>query len=201
MKKLESIRIVVVGNQDYKYLFEKVVGSPIDLESDRYASVLAKANLKDDFQGKKDKNMKSYSINWVQAPLKFPYGREWWLKMKKFMPNAIFFFLESETQPSFYKAAMQEYYNKLLDLLDPDPKKADKLAKNLKILFLFVMDTSVDRGSLTKDLIVELQPLRLIYAQKFNNAAFREVMFNLKNPEKEDILDLLQMVKQVFEEE
>ena len=117
------------------------------------------------------------------------------------MPNSIFFFLEAGVEPSFYKAAMQEYYNKLLDLLDPDSKKADKLAKNLKILFLFIMDTSEEDGSKTKDIIVELQPLRLIYAQKFSRAAFREVMLNTKNPDKEDIQDLFQMIKQVFEEE
>ena len=201
MKELKSIRIIVVGSQDYKYLFEKVVGSPIDLESARYASVSARASLKSDLHGKEDKNRKIYPVSWIQAPLKFPYGREWWLKMKTFMPNAIFFFLEAGVEPSFYKAAMQEYYNKLLDLLDPDSKKADKLAKNLKILFLFIMDTSEEDGSKTKDIIVELQPLRLIYAQKFSRAAFREVMLNTKNPDKEDIQDLFQMIKQVFEEE
>jgi hypothetical protein len=201
MTKLTSIRIIAVGMKDYRYLFEDAIGLPATSLSNDYISLMAKAQLGEGKSMVQESAVNTYPILWLQPPLTFPYGREWWLKMRKFQPNALIIFLEPDIDLNFYQAALQEYYNKILDVLDLDEKKADKLAEKLKILFLFVLDNSVDEGLKAKDYLFELHKIRMIYQHKFKAAAFREVMLNMKNPIKAELTDLLEMVRQVFEDE
>ena len=195
-KKLNSIRILVVGDRDYKYIFEDAAGIPATSVSKDFISLTAKAEL-----GKEgDKGKNKYPVLWLQKPLEGIGGREWFNRLKDFSPNALLLFVEPSTELSFYQAAMQENYIRILESLDLDENKADKLAKKLKILFLFVLDNESDPMK-AKDYLVELHKLRLIYSEKFPKAAFREVMMNIEKPKHSEVVDLLEMVRQVFEDE
>jgi hypothetical protein len=195
-KKLKSIRILVVGEKDFKYIFEDAAGIPPTSVSNDFISLTAKTELGE----RKEKGKKKYPILWLQKPLEGIGGREWFNRLKDFSPNALILFVEPETELSFYQAAMQENYIRILESLDLNETKADKLAKKLKILFLFALDNDSDPMK-TKDYLVELHKLRLIYQEKFPAAAFREVMMNIKKPEHSEVIDLLEMVRQVFEDE
>jgi hypothetical protein len=192
-KKLKSIRILVVGEKNYKHIFEDAAGIPATSVSNDYISLTSKAEL-----GSRDK--KKYPVLWLQKPLEGIGGREWFNRLKDFSLNALILFVEPETKLSFYQAAMQENYIRILESLDLNEKKADKLAQKLKILFLFVLDNASDPMK-TKDYLVELHKLRLIYQEKFPSAAFREVMMNINKPNHAEVVDLLEMVRQVFEDE
>lgn len=69
-KKLNSIRILVVGHRDYKYIFEDAAGIPATSVSNEFISLTAKAEL-----GKVgDKGKNKYPVLWLQKTIRRNWG-------------------------------------------------------------------------------------------------------------------------------
>ena len=81
-----------------------------------------------------------YEIVAVDTPGDFTLRRQWRVAMARYKADGIIFLLDPTQSVMIQKTAIEDAFNYFLDSLDMKPHRADKIAKEKRALFYFIVN-------------------------------------------------------------
>ena len=125
-----------------------------------------------------------YEIVAVDTPGDFTLRRQWRVAMAKYKADGILFLLDPTQNIMVQKSAMEDAFNYYLDSLDMKQQKANKIAKEKKALFYFVVnkiDLLNNSTQKAKDFLDNFAETLKAYYEKFPKSIFEEGFISVQN--------------------
>ena len=190
-------RIIVISSQDFTFLLKSLSGDTFIFDASNspiYSLSLPSEEINALFPDLKE-DYKDYKIQWIQPSLKEPMGRELWVTLQKFQPNIFFIFIDQNVDYDYYNGLLQNLYSRILESLDTDFEKAEKLAREHKIIFLVFYRYR----SLVLKQLVQFMHFFNSFKQTFEEAEVHERKIDFDAPGDLELLKMLIFVWDLFQ--
>ena len=142
-----------------------------------------------------------YEIVAVDTPGDFTLRRQWRVAMAKYKADGILFLLDPTQNIMVQKSAMEDAFNYYLDSLDMKQQKANKIAKEKKALFYFVVnkiDLLNNSTQKAKDFLDNFAETLKAYYEKFPKSIFEEGFISVQNSPYEKLDAIFEQVKKAL---
>ena len=142
-----------------------------------------------------------YEIVAVDTPGDFTLRRQWRVAMAKYKADGILFLLDPTQNIMVQKSAMEDAFNYYLDSLDMKQQKANKIAKEKKALFYFVVnkiDLLNNSTQKAKDFLDNFAETLKAYYEKFPKSIFEEGFISVQNSPYEKLDEIFEQVKKAL---
>ena len=142
-----------------------------------------------------------YEIVAVDTPGDFTLRSQWRVAMAKYKADGILFLLDPTQNIMVQKSAMEDAFNYYLDSLDMKQQKANKIAKEKKALFYFVVnkiDLLNNSTQKAKDFLDNFAETLKAYYEKFPKSIFEEGFISVQNSPYEKLDEIFEQVKKAL---
>ena len=159
----------------------------IKLHSQKSASIISKEKYR------------WYEIVAVDTPGDFTLRRQWRVAMAKYKADGILFLLDPTQNIMVQKSAMEDAFNYYLDSLDMKQQKANRIAREKKALFYFVVnkiDLLGNSKDKAKEFLENFNETLKAYYEKFPKSIFEEGFISVQNSPFEKLDAIFEKVKQ-----
>lgn len=139
-----------------------------------------------------------YEIVAVDTPGDFTLRRQWRVAMAKYKADGILFLLDPTQSILVQKSAMEDAFNYYLDSLDMKQQKANRIAREKKALFYFVVnkiDLLGNSSEKAKDFLDNFSETLKAYYEKFPKSTFEEGFISVQNSSYEKLDAIFENVK------
>ena len=161
----------------------------IKLHSQKSASIISKEKYR------------WYEIVAVDTPGDFTLRRQWRVAMAKYKADGILFLLDPTQNIMVQKSAMEDAFNYYLDSLDMKQQKANRIAREKKALFYFVVnkiDLLGNSKDKAKEFLENFNETLKAYYEKFPKSIFEEGFISVQNSPYEKLDAIFEKVKQAL---
>ena len=137
----------------------------------------------------------------MDTPGDFTLRRQWRVAMAKYKADGILFLLDPTQNIMVQKSAMEDAFNYFLDSLDMKQQKANKIAKEKKALFYFVVnkfDLLNNSTQKAKDFLDNFAETLKAYYDKFPKSIFEEGFISVQNSPYEKLDEIFEQVKKAL---
>lgn len=142
-----------------------------------------------------------YEIVAVDTPGDFTLRRQWRVAMAKYKADGILFLLDPTQNVMVQKSAMEDAFNYYLDSLDMKQAKANRIAREKKALFYFVVnkiDLLNNSEAKAKDFLDNFSETLKAYYEKFPKGIFEEGFISVQNSPYERLDAIFERVKKAL---
>lgn len=142
-----------------------------------------------------------YEIVAVDTPGDFTLRRQWRVAMAKYKADGILFLLDPTQNIMVQKSAMEDAFNYYLDSLDMKQAKANRIAREKKALFYFVVnkiDLLGNSESKAKEFLDNFSETLKAYYEKFPVSVFKQGFISVQNSPYEKLDAIFEQVKQAL---
>ena len=180
-----ELRLTILGNAGVgkTTLIKRLKGEPLETEKTTNITV-EKRKIK--LHSQKSARIISkekyrwYELVAVDTPGDFTLRRQWRVAMAKYKADGILFLLDPTQSIMVQKSAMEDAFNYYLDSLDMKQQKANRIAREKKALFYFVVnkiDLLGNSTSQAKDFLCRIVTMKswILFLKQLNRHYMTEI--------------------------
>lgn len=203
-----ELRLTILGNAGVgkTTLIKRLKGEELETEKTTDISV-EKRKIKLHSQQTASKlsleKYRWYEIVAVDTPGDFTLRRQWRVAMAKYKADGILFLLDPTQSILVQKSAMEDAFNYYLDSLDMKQQKANRIARDKKALFFFVVnkiDLLGNSKEKAKDFLESFSETLKAYYEKFPKSIFKNGYISVQNSPYEKLDEIFEEVKKALYE-